>query len=291
MNKETMIALTTCGNDADASALARALVERREAAASRTAEAAADAQITTSAPAPYWQDIDRPAPVYAVDAPELRALPAGFVARTNAARVREDILSAGAFEDLDAAYLQVGIRRGGQPEPHEASLFVDLARQASDLTGLAVLRSSPSAALPTKFGIAEAADLLLADASERSCLGFRFAHREMGFRLGGWLCPARGQVPDRRELVCLIDRLSLAEGVDDPDLKKLFAEAGRRRRDDCPSSTTRAPQVAAAKPANRPPPRHAKVQAERRSAAARKTSPRRAPAVIGSGRPSPEGRG
>jgi periplasmic divalent cation tolerance protein len=32
MNKETMIALTTCGNEADAEALARALVERREAA-------------------------------------------------------------------------------------------------------------------------------------------------------------------------------------------------------------------------------------------------------------------
>src|SRR5688572_4419913 len=32
MSKETMIVLTTCGNDADADALARALVERRQAA-------------------------------------------------------------------------------------------------------------------------------------------------------------------------------------------------------------------------------------------------------------------
>jgi periplasmic divalent cation tolerance protein len=32
MNKETMIALTTCGNDEDAGTLARALVERRQAA-------------------------------------------------------------------------------------------------------------------------------------------------------------------------------------------------------------------------------------------------------------------
>src|SRR5688500_4696855 len=47
------------------------LVERREAAATRTAEAAADALITTSAPAPVWQDIERATPVYAVDVPEL----------------------------------------------------------------------------------------------------------------------------------------------------------------------------------------------------------------------------
>jgi periplasmic divalent cation tolerance protein len=32
MDKETMVVLTTCGNDEDASTLARALVERREAA-------------------------------------------------------------------------------------------------------------------------------------------------------------------------------------------------------------------------------------------------------------------
>ena len=32
MNKETMIVLTTCGNDEDAASLSRALVERREAA-------------------------------------------------------------------------------------------------------------------------------------------------------------------------------------------------------------------------------------------------------------------
>jgi periplasmic divalent cation tolerance protein len=32
MNKETMVVLTTCGNDEDAGTLARALVERREAA-------------------------------------------------------------------------------------------------------------------------------------------------------------------------------------------------------------------------------------------------------------------
>jgi len=66
-----------------------------------------------------------------------------------------------------------------------------------------------------------------------SCLAFRFAHPDLAFRLSGWLCGPEGRPVDEEGLVCAIDRLVLAPGVQDPALRVLFAQAERRRTGGC----------------------------------------------------------
>ena len=168
-----------------------------------------------------------------MDAPQLKALPIALSARRNAAGAREDTLTFGWFDQDTEAHLRVVVHRSTQPEPHDISLFLDLARRASGAAGLAVTRSTPPEGLATKFGLMETSEVTLSDSAERACLAFRFAHGEIGFRLVGWHCPARRQAIDRKVLACTVDRLSLAEAGNDEPLKTVFAQADRQRIAEC----------------------------------------------------------
>jgi hypothetical protein len=185
-----------------------------------------------SAPTSTWMPIAGPLPVYGVDAPGVRSLPFAFTARRDAAGAREDNLSFGSFDQEGEAHLRIILERAPNLERPEGGLFLDLARRASG-SGLAVMRSTPPEGLVTKFGPVESTEITLSDAIGRTCIGFRFAHQEVGFRVAGWLCPAKGQAIDRRELVCTLDRLSLVEPGNDEALKLLFGQADRQRIGSC----------------------------------------------------------
>lgn len=187
-----------------------------------------------SAPPPIWTPIARPLPIFALDGPPLKGLPFAFAARRNGAGAREDTLAFGSFEHEAEPHLRVILHRSPDPEPAQASLFLDLARRASGAAGLAVTRSTPPEGLATKFGLMETSEITLSDAAERACIGFRFAHPEVGFRVSGWLCPPKGEAIDRQGLACTIGRLSLAEAGNDEALKILFAQADRQRIGGCP---------------------------------------------------------
>jgi hypothetical protein len=193
---------------------------------------AARPAVVSAAP-PLWTPIARPLPIYGMEAPGLKGLPFAFSARRAAEGVREDTLTFGAFDQDGGPHLRMLLHRAADPQREPPSLFLDLARRASDTAGLAVIRSTPAEGLATKFGAMETSEATLSDALERTCLGFRFAHREVGFRLLGWLCPAKGQALDRQELACTLDRLSLLESGNDEALKTLFAQADRQRIDGC----------------------------------------------------------
>jgi hypothetical protein len=182
------------------------------------------------APPPLWQPIARPAVLFTADMPDLQGLPFAYEARRDGDDAREDTLTFGTAEADARPYVRVTGRQSTQPEPQGSSFFVDLARRAAD-AGLAVARSTPASGLPTKFGLAEAADLALSGSVERACLGFRLSHPDAAFRLGGWLCGPGGQPPSRRQLACLIDGLSLRGG--DAGLRAVFAQAERQRDPRC----------------------------------------------------------
>jgi hypothetical protein len=194
-------------------------------------------------PPPAWMPIERPLAIYGIDSPHLKPLPVAVSARRNAAGGREDSLAFGWFNQDNEAHLRVVVQRSTQPEPLDASLFLDLARRASG-AGLAVIRSTPPERLATKFGLLETSEVTLSDSAERACLAFRFAHQEVGFRLVGWHCPSKGQAIDRKVLACTVDRLSLVEAGNDEPLKTVFAQADRQRIAEC----TPAPIVASADP-------------------------------------------
>jgi hypothetical protein len=246
------------------------------------------------APPPVWTPVPRPLSIYGLDAPQLKRLPVAFTARRDAAGAREDILTFGAFDRAAEPHLRLILHRSPDPEQSEPSLFLALARQASH-AGLAVTRSMPAAGLATKFGVMEISEAILSDTAERACIAFRFAHQEIGFRLAGWLCPARGQENERQELACTLDRLSLAEAGNDEQLKRLFAQADRQRLGGC-APVPLAGTVERSRGEGRPVSRSASGQARPRAqgpvTAAQRGSAtlRRAPAR-GAGSASPDNRG
>jgi hypothetical protein len=248
-----------------------------------------------SAPPPPWTPVPRPLPIYGIDAPHLKALPFAFAARRDAAGAREDTLAFGAFDRQAEPHLRVILHRSPHPEPPEPSLFLDLARRASE-AGLAVVRSTPAEGLATKFGVMEASETTLSESSEsseRACLAFRFAHQDIGFRAAGWMCPPQGQAMDRQELACTLERLSLIEAGNDETLKLLFAHADRQRIDGC------SPALSAAEPTTRTsgqvsrahPPRSRAERAQAARAAQKGSATLPRGTARGAGSASPDSRG
>jgi hypothetical protein len=198
---------------------------------------------------PAWQPIGNPSPIYALDAPAFKGLPAGFEARRHASGAREDALTYGAFDNAAEAHARLVVQEGdGAQRPH--SFFVDLARGAAG-AGLAVMRNAQPMALPTKFGTAESAEVVLSAASDRSCQALRLAYAGAEFHVLGWVCGAGGRTVTQRELTCLIDRLALTAAADDAQLKALFAHAETQRQAVC-APPPAAPVRKAAAPARAP---------------------------------------
>lgn len=201
-----------------------------------------------AAPPSPWQPIANAGPVYTLDGVEPRALtslrsaidwtegrvkpaegkvPLKQETRRHEAGGREDVLTLGGTPE--SAHLRIEIRRG-VPEPAPTSFYIDLVRRAAE-AGLAVARAATPVQIATKFGPVEAAPALFE--GRGSCFAFRFAHPDLAFRIAGWLCGARDRPVDEEGLVCAIDRLVLAPGVEDPTLRVLFAQAERRRTGGC----------------------------------------------------------
>lgn len=182
------------------------------------------------APTPVWTAIPAPKPHYAVELPQLKALPQIHEARQHANGGREDKLVYGVFES-DEPYLRLAVFRGAREADRPASFFLDLARRAGE-AGLAVVRSGRATAVSTKLGTLETADIVLADSFERACLAFRLQHAEIGLSAHGWYC-APAESRGLSDPACLLDRLTVLPAVDDQPLKTLFAQAERRRNPAC----------------------------------------------------------
>jgi hypothetical protein len=186
--------------------------------------------VVTAPPAP-WRTIERAAPSFSVERPELKDLPFGFEARRHTSGGREDKLVFGVFES-EAPYARLALFQGGRDPGAKPGFFMDLARRAGE-AGLAVVRSAQPVPVATKFGDIEAAEVVLADSLERRCLAFRFRAGEPGLAGHGWYCGGSAAAPEPRALACLIDGLKLRPGAEAQGLDDVFAEADRRRGDGC----------------------------------------------------------
>jgi hypothetical protein len=183
-----------------------------------------------TAPPPVWQSIARPVPLYTLaGGVETKAKdkdgPPALEARQHASGGREDTFVLGRFGDPGHGRLSI-LRGFAEPEPER--FYVALVRWAA-AAGLSVLRSAQTQPVATKFGPVQAAEVTLAEAAEQTCVAFRFAHPEVSFGLHGWLCGSEARPVTGTDLACLIDRIALAPGGEDPTLKVVFAQAERQR--------------------------------------------------------------
>ncbi|GJE26157.1 hypothetical protein [Methylobacterium organophilum] len=153
--------------------------------------------------------------------------------RWNAATgLREDALTSGSFDAIEAPYLVLTMTDGAETG---SSLFVTLARRAADGRGLAVTRTGERGQLATKFGAFETVAATLSGEGSRACLGFQSLETQ-AMRLDGWLCGILGQMPEPRDLACAVDRLVL-KGTSVSPLETAFTQAEARRDPSCKAGT------------------------------------------------------
>jgi hypothetical protein len=180
-----------------------------------------------------WVAITRPIPIFGLESPELERQPAVLDARRSADGTRrEDILSFGGFAEPKP---HLSLRLAVQHERDELSRpFIVALVRAAAARGLSVQRSSLPAAIETRFGPVEAADVTLSDgASGRACIAFRTEGGTVPLALSGWWCGGEGKPADRRQLVCLIDRIDLLNAGEDPALRGAFARSELNRQPGC----------------------------------------------------------
>lgn len=222
-----------------------------------------------------WIAITRPIAIFNLEAPELgREAPAIEARRSRDGGQREDLLSFGSFAG-SAPHLSLRLKTGDGIAAGTGSFTVALVHAAA-LRSLAVERGGTPAAIETRFGPLETADIVLGDGNEsRACLAFRTVGSEAPFAMSGWWC-AGAKPSDRKQLTCLIDRLDLANAGAEPELRAAFARSELRRQPGCATPRLSATgrkvswldadgtmpalrmKTAAAEPATEPRPRRAK---------------------------------
>lgn len=180
-----------------------------------------------------WIPVARVNAPYVLNVPDLQKLETTRSARRHRSGAMEDVLAHGGFGD-ETPQLHLAILRHGADGPGEpATPYLALTRRAA-YAGLSVVRMAQPEAMPTKFGLAESADVVLAEGGHtRACLAFRLVAQEEILGLEGWLCGTPDQPADRAQLSCMIDRLGLLAAGDDRPLRALFAASERRRDPRC----------------------------------------------------------
>ncbi|MCO5090805.1 hypothetical protein [Bosea sp. (in: a-proteobacteria)] len=237
------IAAALCGVSLTA-ALVTGLSAKSEDPPQLAGLASAAAAATSSSPAAGhkarpvaeadWVSVTRPIAIFNLEAPELgRDAPVVGARRSPDGRSREDLMSFGAFAGADA-HLALRLRTGEDIAAGAGSFTVAFVHTAA-LGGLAVARAGTPAALETRFGALETADVVLGDGTRsRGCLAFRTMESEALFAMSGWWC-AGSRPSDRRQLACLIDRLDLANAGAEPALRSAFARSELKRQPACAS--------------------------------------------------------
>jgi hypothetical protein len=153
------------------------------------------------------------------------SIPRYEVAVSSTTGARRDAYAMGGLGgDEPAARLEAWIG----PGPETASLFVELAEQASRF-GASISRFGSVRITQTSRGGVEFAELFLSGLSgNRSCIGFRLASfGPAGLR--GIICPTKGGKIDAGGLTCLVNGLSLTRDGREGGLAEAIKGAPSRR--------------------------------------------------------------
>jgi hypothetical protein len=184
----------------------------------------ADAPVPSAPPAPGWEEIVAPVPLFRLATTDFgRGAPLYEARRNKAGGGRQDFLTFGG--DFPAApYLRLALYRVGQEKAPRVDFFVDLTRTAA-LGGLSVIRSGLPAPLVTRLGAFDVAELGVTDGTiERTCFGFRSGAGSQDVRLAGFAC-ANGGGLERAQLACLLDRWEATGAPEEPQVAALLGKA------------------------------------------------------------------
>lgn len=182
---------------------------------------------------PVWTSVPRPQPAFVLETSAFQDRAALDVRVHGEGGGREDIFSFASPGQAQGFASVVAYRPGAEAGPPQ-TFYLAFARRAAE-AGFALARSAVPQPLPTKFGLAEAAEVTFSDGkAQHSCIAWRLDADAADLRLSGWTCAGAAQPLDRRAVACLVDRLELAPGTSDRSLKSVFQAAERQRLSGCP---------------------------------------------------------
>jgi hypothetical protein len=187
----------------------------------------------TAAGRDSWIEISKPIAMFGLESPDLdRATLALEARRSPDGSRREELLTFGALADPRA---HLALRLTVEPAQGDLSQpFIVALVRAAAARALSVQRSGLPAAIQTRFGPVEAADATLSDGqASRACIAFQMEPGALPLAMSGWWCGADGKPADRRQLVCLIDRVDLLNAGEDRALRTAFARTELNRQPGC----------------------------------------------------------
>ena len=193
---------------------------------------------------PVWTSVPRPQPAFALETTAFADRAALEVRVHGEGGGREDIFSFSSPGQVHGFASLVAYRPGAEAGPQQ-TFYLAFARRAAE-AGFALARSAVPQPLPTKFGPAEAADVVFSDGqTQHACIAWRLDADAAELRLSGWTCAGPAQQIDRRAVACLVERLELAPGNGDRGLRAVFQAADRQRLSGCPPAPVPPKPVAA----------------------------------------------
>ena len=152
---------------------------------------------------------------------------------------RIDSLSLGKFA-LNGPFMRLDVHQGLGANETNADFFLDMTRHAAQ-QGLTVARIGQPAAMTTRFGSFETADIRLSQTAgegaageERSCLATRLVDQKLSLEIAGIACGAgTGKSLDRLALACALDNLEYSAAGDNKALNDFFLNAELARGKGC----------------------------------------------------------
>lgn len=185
-----------------------------------------------------WTEIRHPIAMFHLEAPAVQTAELDYrVAVTQNGGRRDSLIwipRPGTPGAPSRPEIDLEIERFSGSEPEQRAFFPQLALRAADRHRALEKLATPSE-IVSKFGPLEVADAILSQKEGRAaCLVFRRIG-EAGFSFSGWYCAPKGTSVNRLVLTCFLDRLDLVGAGSDLPLKRLFAEAERRRAA-CPNA-------------------------------------------------------
>lgn len=193
---------------------------------------------------PVWTSVPRPQAAFALETTAFAERATLEVRVHGEGGGREDIFSFGSPRMAHGFASLVAYRPGAEASQQQ-SFYLAFARRAAE-AGFALARSAVPQPLPTKFGPAEAADVVFSDGeTQHTCIAWRLDADAAELRLSGWTCAGPSQQVDRRAVACLVERLELSPGNGDHGLRTVFQTAERQRLSGCPPAPAPPKPVAA----------------------------------------------
>ena len=177
-----------------------------------------------------WIETPRATGAYEVASPALQAIEQNYITRRHRdGGGRKDLITFGAANSANAAYIRVALYRPGT----EGAIPMDPVEAVASVAAESMINaelSEPNGIVITKFGDLATVEMkLTTDQGPRTCLAVAAKFDEPSLGLVAWYCNPGVEIVAVGQVACLLDRLALVSSGRDEKLIEFFAKAELNR--------------------------------------------------------------